>query len=53
MMVTGIQFAGQACSDQYTGITYDDLDCQAFVERVLRDCGVRKPDGSRGNRNHV
>lgn len=45
-MVTGIQFAGQACSDKYTGIKYDDLDCQAFVELVLRDCGVRKPDGS-------
>ena len=45
-MVTGIQFAGQANSDKYTGISYEDLDCQAFVERVLRDVGVRKPDGS-------
>ena len=45
-MVTGLLFAGQACSDKYTGIKYKDLDCQAFVERVLRDSGVRKPDGS-------
>ena len=22
------------------------MDCQAFVEQVLKDCGVRKPDGS-------
>lgn len=40
-MVTGIRFADQACSEQYTGITYSQLDCQAFVERVLKDCGVR------------
>lgn len=45
-MITGLFFAAQAMSDRYTGIKYDSLDCQAFVERVLRDCGIRKPDGS-------
>lgn len=44
--MTGTEFAEQARSDRYTGISYSTLDCQAFVERVLIDCGVRKPDGS-------
>lgn len=44
--MTGIEFAAQAVSDQYAGIKYSQLDCQAFVERVLKDCGIRKPDGS-------
>lgn len=44
--VTGIAYATQAMSDQYTGIPYTKLDCQAFVEQVLKDCGVRKADGS-------
>lgn len=45
-MITGEAYATQALSDKYTGIPYSELDCQAFVEKVLRDCGVRKPDGS-------
>ena len=40
-MITADAFATQACSDAYNGITYEQLDCQAFVERVLKDCGVR------------
>ena len=44
--MTGAEFSEQARSDRYTGIPYSKLDCQAFVERVLIDCGVRKPDGS-------
>ena len=39
-------YATQAMSEKYTGIPYSKLDCQAFVEQVLRDCGVCKPDGS-------
>lgn len=35
-------FTNQANSQKYTGITYDQLDCQGFVEQVLKDCGVRK-----------
>lgn len=45
-MLTGRNFAMQAQSDQYTGIPYSRLDCQGFVEQVLKDCGVRKADGS-------
>ena len=46
LTVTGTEFATQAQSDRYTGVPYSKLDCQAFVEEVLKDCGVRKPDGS-------
>ena len=44
--VEGTSFATQAQSDRYTGVPYSKLDCQAFVEEVLKDCGVRKPDGT-------
>lgn len=44
-MITGIEFAQQARSDKYTGILYKQLDCQAFVEEVLKDAGIRKQDG--------
>ena len=45
-MITGYAFAEQARSGSYNGIPYKQLDCQGFVERVLKDSGVRKPDGS-------
>ena len=45
-MITGYQFAEQARSSKYTGIPYKDLDCQAFVEEVAKDAGIRKKDGS-------
>lgn len=45
-MITGDDFALQAMSEKYTGVPYSKFDCQAYVEQVLRDCGVRKPDGS-------
>ena len=48
-MITGKEYATQAMSDKYNGIPYSELDCQAFVERVLKDCGVRKSDGSAYN----
>ena len=44
--VAGTTYATQAQSDRYTGVPYSKLDCQAFVEEVLKDCGVRKPVGS-------
>lgn len=28
--------------DKYIGTEYDDMDCQSFVEAMLRDVGVRK-----------
>lgn len=45
-MITGTFYASQAMSDRYTGIPYSKLDCQAFVEEVLKDCGVRRADGT-------
>lgn len=47
--VSGTDYAIQAQSERYTGVPYSKLDCQAFVEQVLKDCGVRKPDGSAYN----
>lgn len=44
--INNLLFAEQARSEKYTGIPYSKLDCQAFVEKVLEDCGIRKPDGS-------
>lgn len=35
-------FAATALSYKGSGIPYSKLDCQAFVEKVLSDCGVRK-----------
>ena len=45
-MITGYAFAEQARSGQYNGIPYKQLDCQAFVERVLKDSGVRNKNGN-------
>lgn len=45
-MITGYEFADQARSHEYNGIPYSKLDCQAFVEQVAKDAGIRKPDGS-------
>lgn len=39
-------FATQANSPKYTGKPYSELDCQGFVEQVLKDCNVRKSDGT-------
>ena len=38
-MVTSDQLVQQAKDGNYLGIPYEKLDCQAFVERVLKDCG--------------
>lgn len=43
---TGAAVAEQAKTGNYIGIPYSQLDCQGFVEQVLRDLGVRKTDGS-------
>ena len=45
-MATGEEFAHQAESEIYTGVPYDKLDCQGFVEKVLADCGIRKSNGT-------
>ena len=41
-MATGKEFADQAKSSKYDKLTYKQYDCQAFVELVLYDTGVRK-----------
>ena len=46
LRTTGADIAEQAKTGNYVGIPYSRLDCQAFVEQVLKDLGVRKEDGS-------
>lgn len=40
-MVTAERYVEQARSGAYLGLKYSEYDCQAFVERVLADCGLR------------
>ena len=40
-MISAKQFVEQAFNGNYIGIPYSQLDCQAFVERVLSDCGEK------------
>lgn len=40
-MVTADQLVQQAKTGNYIGIPYEKLDCQAFVEQVLKDCGEK------------
>lgn len=61
LRTTGQDMAEQAVTGGYVGQPYSKWDCQAFVEQVLKDLGVRKPDGNiynwRGSnsmfRNHI
>lgn len=61
LRTTGQDVAEQAITGGYLGEPYSKYDCQAFVEQVLKDLGVRKSDGSpynwRGSnsmfRNHI
>ena len=46
LRTTGQDIAEQAVTGNYIGTPYSKLDCQGFVEQVLKDLGVRKPDGS-------
>lgn len=45
-MKTAVQFAECALLPKWDKFTYDKMDCQAFVEAVLKDIGVRKPNGT-------
>ena len=45
-MKTGIEFAECALLPKWDKYTYDKMDCQAFVEAVLKDIGVRKANGT-------
>ena len=40
-MITSQQYVQQARDGNYLGIPYEKLDCQAFVEQVLKDCGEK------------
>ena len=42
---TGKQYADQAKNPKYDTLKYSDVDCQAFCELVLKDLGIRKPNG--------
>lgn len=42
MSISARSFVERAASGEYIGIKYEELDCQAFVERVLHDCGIRR-----------
>ena len=61
LRTTGEDVTRQAVNGNYLGKPYSEYDCQAFVEQVLIDLGMRKPDGSRYNwkgsnsmyRNHI
>lgn len=61
LRTTGKDMAEQAVTGGYIGQPYSKWDCQAFVEQVLKDLGVRKADGSVYNwkgsnsmwRNHI
>ena len=44
-MLTGQEFSVQALSSKYDNLKYGQYDCQAFVELVLKDCGVRNSNG--------
>lgn len=61
LRTTGQDVAEQAITGGYIGQPYSKWDCQAFVEQVLKDLEVRKPDGNPYNwkgsnsmfRNHI
>ena len=46
---TGKQYAEQAKDKKYEKLTYADCDCQAFCELVLKDIGIRQPNGKAYN----
>ena len=48
-LISNIRFEEQARSPSYNGIKYDQLDCQAFVEKVLYDSGCKKVSGAAYN----
>ena len=50
-MITAKQFVEQAKSHNYDGIPYERLDCQAFVEQVMKDLDSL-PTNWRGS-NHM
>lgn len=55
-MLRAESYAQRALSQSYNSFKYSQVDCQGFVEKVLADAGVRKPDGKSYNwkgSNHI
>ena len=46
MIYTGKEFAENAMSPKWDKFSYSQLDCQGFVEAVLKDMDIRKKDGT-------
>lgn len=46
LSVAAAVYAQQASLSKYDKLKYADVDCQAFCELVLKDCGVRMPSGA-------
>ena len=44
-MFTGSEYAAQAILTKYNKLKYAECDCQAYCELVLKDLGVRAPNG--------
>ena len=61
LRISGDRVAEQAITGHYVGTPYNKLDCQGFVEQVLKDLDIRKENGSFYNwkgsnsmwRNHI
>lgn len=47
--ISGEDLAEEAMIGNYIGLPYDKIDCQALVEQILIDAGIRKPDGTKYN----
>ena len=41
MIVTGDNLAEAARNSKYDGVSYEEMDCQSFVEHVLTDVGIK------------
>lgn len=46
MRRTGEELASCALLEKWDKYKYEQLDCQAFVEEVIKDLNILKPDGS-------
>ena len=46
MKKTGEDLAKCALLEKWNKLKYDNCDCQNFVELVIKELGIRKPDGS-------
>lgn len=46
LRISGEALVAKAVTGGYRKTPYSKLDCQGFVEEVLKDCGVRKSNGT-------